>query len=186
MGYNGEAVDAQTPTAPDQIPTLERSSAMAERKSITERLFDKVEPIPFSGCFIWMGWIDNDGYGYMYHSPKRRTVKAHRVAWELAFGSIPEGMGVLHRCDVRSCVNPAHLFLGTHADNMRDMKGKSRAIGTHGTDNFKAKLTELQVRTIISLQHGEESCAEVSRRFGVSHTSVWRIWSGIGWKHIER
>lgn len=79
------------------------------------------------GCWEWSGSLDNFGYGQFSigRSPKRRTIKAHRWSWENSNGPTV-GMCVLHRCDNRKCVNPAHLFLGTRSDNMRDMHAKGR------------------------------------------------------------
>jgi HNH endonuclease len=76
-------------------------------------------------CIEWSGGKNKSGYGRKWH--KGRVLLAHRVAWIETHGPIPDGMCVLHRCDVRSCVNVEHLFLGTQADNMRDMAEKGRA-----------------------------------------------------------
>ncbi len=88
----------------------------------------KYEAIPESGCWLWSGVLDKDGYGHFhtYAQGKRRFTCAHRVAYEIYVAPIPSGMSVLHRCDVRSCVNPAHLFIGTQKDNIADMIRKGR------------------------------------------------------------
>lgn len=78
----------------------------------------------FDDCWIWYGAISPNGYGVVRFG--KTTIGAHRLAWILAHGEVPEGLFVLHRCDVRKCVNPHHLFLGTHQDNMDDMKSKGR------------------------------------------------------------
>jgi hypothetical protein len=77
-------------------------------------------------CTEWKGARQKNGYGRAYDVVSKRTVLAHRLAWEDAHGPIPEGMCVLHRCDNRACVKVAHLFLGTRADNTRDMHDKGR------------------------------------------------------------
>src|SRR4051812_33008579 len=99
-------------------------------RDLALRFADKVAPQE-SGCHHWTGWLMPNGYGQI-HS-KGRTVYAHRVAWELANGLIPEGAFVLHTCDNRRCVNSAHLRLGSFQDNMDDMTDKLRH--AHGVRN---------------------------------------------------
>lgn len=88
-------------------------------------VFDsKIERLPWSGCWIWLGGlVDPKGYGSFKFDGESR---AHRSAWALFHGPIPDGLHVLHRCDVPSCVNPAHLFLGTNNDNIADASAKGR------------------------------------------------------------
>lgn len=81
-------------------------------------------PEPNSGCWLWLGSVSRKGYGKAISGG--RGYQMHRVAWERAHGSIPAGLYVCHKCDVPSCVNVDHLFLGTHTDNMRDMVAKGR------------------------------------------------------------
>ncbi len=89
------------------------------------RLLEKVEQLPWSGCWVWLGGLWNSGYGHLkLHLGKECS--AHRVSYLGHIGSIPKGMCVLHKCDVKTCVNPAHLFLGTKQDNTLDMVKKGR------------------------------------------------------------
>lgn len=81
-------------------------------------------PEPNSGCWLWTGSCNRDGYGRLTHS--HRTVDAHRLSWLAHRGPIPDGLWVLHACDVPSCVNPDHLWLGTNSDNQRDCTTKGR------------------------------------------------------------
>lgn len=97
--------------------------------TLQERFEKKYEPIPEAGCWIWTGSVMKNGYGHFQVGKSRKTHKlapAHRVSYELNIGSIPEGMCVLHKCDVPACVNPYHLFLGTYKDNAMDMAAKGR------------------------------------------------------------
>lgn len=123
--------------------------------------WDKVQKT--SDCWLWTGSVlISDGYG-QYGRGKR----AHRVAWELTYGPIHGDLYVLHRCDVRLCVRPAHLFLGTQADNMADMARKGRA----RTQRITHEEAE-QIREIVGLGVSQR---EVARVLGMHHQTIWRI-----------
>lgn len=102
--------------------------------TLAERIEKLSIPEPNSGCWLWLGQVSSLGYGHIMLSPSRRKTKAHRASWEAFRGPIGE-LQVLHTCDVRCCVNPEHLWLGTRSDNMRDMYAKGR----HRTDSFKCR-----------------------------------------------
>ncbi len=99
-------------------------------QSLEERFWSKVNKTssPY-GCWLWIASLSTTGYGQIYRGRGKGMVFAHRVSWLIHFGDIPEGMSVLHNCpggDNPLCVNPAHLWLGTQADNMHDMWAKGR------------------------------------------------------------
>ena len=98
------------------------------RKWLANDFWDNTEPVPFSGCFIWKRSLGSAGYGQL--TVNKIPMTAHRRAWELTYGPVPKGLQVLHHCDVRCCVNPKHLFLGTQSENMLDAyrKGRLRTI----------------------------------------------------------
>ena len=136
-----------------------------------QKFFDKVIPVTESGCWLWNGAVSNRGYGNF--GIGRKTFLAHRTSFELFSGPIPRPLWVLHRCDVRSCVNPAHLFLATHKENMADMSRKGRS----GKKLTRADAEELR-RLYAS---GAYSHSGLGRLFGVNHRNVGRIVRGEMW-----
>lgn len=137
------------------------------------------------GCWSWNGMRSaSGGYGVMYvHAPKR--VRAHRVSFALHFGRVPAGRLVLHRCDNPSCVNPDHLFLGSHEDNMADMaaKGRARTADRAGARNPRAKLTAADVAIARALFSARlATAASLAERFGISLRQVRAVLRGDSWR----
>ena len=144
-----------------------------------ERFLAKVCPDPASGCWLWQGLVRPDGYGATRFDGKEHG--AHRVAWMLFRSTIAPGMVVCHKCDVRRCVNPEHLFVGSAADNARDMTEKCRS--PRGEKHGSSKLTEEQVGRIKQmLVENRLYMSEIAREFGVSPTTVQAIKTGKTWK----
>ncbi len=131
-------------------------------------------PEPFSGCWLWIKG-QRSGYGQAYKA--NHTIYAHRLSWEIFRGEIPNKAHVLHRCDTPLCVNPDHLFLGTHADNMRDRdaKGKQPA----GERNGRARLNSGQISEIRS---SNQSCRKLAVIYAVSPSHIASIKSRKRWK----
>lgn len=137
---------------------------------------------PVAGCILWTKSLNSDGYGREYLGGKYRT--CHRLAYEKAYGIIPKGMCVLHKCDVRNCVNPEHLFLGTHTDNMRDMCTKGRGVYLKGEAHGMAKLTWAQVNIIrrYYVEVKGVTYAQLARKFGLSIAQIGNIILNLSWK----
>lgn len=138
-----------------------------------------------NGCWIWRG-CSIGRYGYGSLKINRKPVYAHRYSWEIHNGPIPDGLCVCHKCDVAKCVNPDHLFLGTHADNMADRNIKGRAVGglknpMRGIDHPRAKLTEKQV---LSIREDKRTLREIAAEYGVCHSVVNNIKRRKTWRHI--
>lgn len=147
-----------------------------------EKFLAKVCPDSTSGCWLWQGLVCADGYGSALFARAKR--RAHRVAWMLFRGEIAPGLVVCHKCDVRACVNPEHLFLGTPADNVQDMVAKGRIL--RGEENVSAKLTAQQVSRIKTmLAEDRMYVSEIAREFGVSHSTIQAIKTGKTWRHVE-
>ena len=152
-------------------------------KPLADRFESHIERTD-SGCWLWRGALLG-GYGYICGGPNRgrKSMRVHRVSWILYRGEIPEGLCVCHKCDVRSCVNPDHLFLGTNNENMHDAFVKGRF--AHGERAHKAKLTEDAVRYIRSRVKRYGLNVELARKFGVKKDCIWKIRAGWSWKHAS-
>jgi hypothetical protein len=143
-------------------------AAARPRPSLREKFMAKAHPEPNTGCWLWTGALTKGGYGKM--GVDGVTTDAHRLSWELHRGDTG-GHFVLHRCDIRCCVNPDHLFLGTHADNMLDMVAKGR--GTRSRLLTDADI--VGIRQAVAL--GEVS-RRVAERYGISAAYVCKIVKG--------
>ena len=147
-----------------------------------EKFLARVRPDEATGCWLWTAHIADSGYGTMYFSGKQQP--AHRASWILFRGRIPAGKIVCHKCDVRACVNPEHLFLGTHADNAADMKRKGRS--AFGVKSHSCKLDSEAVLKIRALLAEDRLyMTEIARMFGVSDGTVRDIKKGKRWSHIQ-
>lgn len=162
-------------------------------ETYAESFWSRVAAPNESGCRLWKNKPAPSGYA-QFRRDDGKAHFVHRTAWELTNGPIPDGLLVCHRCDVRLCCEPAHLFLGTYAENSRDMVEKARSARgekhgrrtkpertARGARNGGARLTEEQARAVLAAKGSGESQESVGARFGVSQTAVSRIWNGRTW-----
>ena len=132
-------------------------------------------------CWIWEGGLHDSGYGLIQSDvDKTKSLRAHRVSYELFIGDIPDGLVVCHKCDNRRCVNPSHLFVGTRADNNKDKHTKKRH--THGEKQPNSKLT---AQDVIDIRASALSTEELSKHYGVCTNHIRVIKRRLQWTHIK-
>lgn len=134
-------------------------------------------PVTETGCLLWLGFWSEKGYGQLRINGKIK--RAHRESYERSIGPIPKGLCVCHSCDVPACINPSHLWVGTHKKNMEDRSSKGRYAGIW---NGRSVLTEQEVRAIRFTEIG--TIKEIASKYGISKSAVSAIINNISWTHI--
>jgi len=149
--------------------------------NLLEKIFNRCSPEPNSGCWIWLGSTDTHGYAWMAVPGQRRSCGVHHIVCRELGREKPKGMCVLHHCDNPLCVNPDHLYIGTHADNARDRVRRKRDADRRGEKNGQAKLTAGQVRLIRSSTKRQ---VDIAAEFNISQNQISRIKRGVWWRHV--
>lgn len=160
------------------------------RRVLKEELLDKMMentyPEPNTGCWLWAGMTNGSGYGIMKVAslPQFKTPLTHRISYFLHNGEFNYALHVLHICDNPICVNPDHLFLGTHQDNMDDRTRKNRTnrIAPKGSKCGASSLNEDQVREIRSISG--QTQRQIAERYSVNQATIYYILARKTWKHI--
>ncbi len=151
---------------------------------LEERFKRCIGPKNENGCILWNAGGTAAGYGTLHSDDCKKTIYAHRYAWERINGPIPEGLDILHSCDNPGCINPDHLTPGTHAQNMADSVSRDRH--ARGERNGHAKLSDkeiLEIRTLYA--EGKLFQKEIAAKFGIDQGHVSHIVNGQAWKHIK-
>jgi hypothetical protein len=146
--------------------------------AISQRLWRRVDKS--QSCWLWTGSLNQDGYGRISLGARGSGVTStHRLSWELHYGAVPIGKNVCHSCDVRNCVNPAHLFLASQAENVADMYSKGRNNNV-GPLPQRARSARLSPEVVASIRRSSSSVA-TAKRFGISYRHLRQIMTGVRW-----
>lgn len=150
-----------------------------------ERLWSKIDKNGPNGCWIWTSYVNSWGYGATSWSGKK-MVAVHRMLYQREHRvTLTKKQFCLHRCDEPRCVNPAHIWIGNHADNMRDMLNKGRS-GQTGERNIHAVLTEAKVREIRAIRERDGlNYTELAKQYGVYPGTIREICLRLSWKHVQ-
>ena len=159
-------------------------------KTMEERFWDKVNKQTKMDCWEWIGAINSGGYGSF--DTGEEITNAHRVAWEMVYGEIPKhdsyhGMCICHICDNKLCVNPKHLFIGTHEDNMKDMskKGRCKQREQRGENSHFSKLCNEEVLKIRQLySEGNYTMTAIAEIYNVSRPTIGEIVNCKSWNNL--
>lgn len=161
----------------------QRAKFAARIAPLSERIMDRIEHDTNGGCWLWTGaMVHSSGYGTIGHGG--RSHGAHRASYETFVGPIPDGMLVCHKCDVRACVNPDHLFIGDHLANMTDMRRKGRAACQEGSAAPGAILSEADIPPIRRMIARGDGNRVIGERFGVTADVINAIRAGRSWKCV--
>lgn len=152
-------------------------------RPIEIRFWEKVNRRGPNECWPWLACSQKEGYGVISYQGK--TQRAHRIAFMLHHGPIPDGMFVCHACDNPSCVNPAHLWLGRNEENVQDMLDKGRNAVMSGSQSGSAKLSEIDIPLIKLLRAEGLSHRKIAGIYGVRHQTIACVLHGKTWSHVR-
>lgn len=156
------------------------SKTQNNKRHTPESFWQRVNKVGSSACWLWQGSVRPNGYGIVTYQGQQAS--AHRIAYQLTFGPVAHGMDVCHRCDVRLCCNPDHLFVGTRSENIKDAVHKRRLVGRPNRHN--AKLMDADVVRIRFQLKRLVPCSEIAALYGVSRQAISDIKHGRKWGNV--
>lgn len=133
-------------------------------------------------CWIWKGAKNPKGYGKIRDGKKIKL--AHRASYEAFIGKIEDGFCICHKCDITDCVNPNHLWKGTHEDNAKDRKKKGRSSDIKGENHGGSKLKEFEILNVLKLLKDGITQRKIAEMYGVHQATIFRISKNKNWKHV--
>ncbi|MRR49333.1 MAG: hypothetical protein EG825_00200 [Rhodocyclaceae bacterium] len=164
-----------------------KGSDPSSPEHLARRLANGIDEPREVGCWNWTRITNGSGYGML--KVAGRMVYAHRLAYELSHGSVPDGLHVIHSCDNPRCINPAHLSLGTRSQNMKECSERGRARIPkpikRGEDNGASKLQEVDIRSIRRLLSNGDTQQSIADRLGVTQRTISDIKLGKKWGHVK-
>lgn len=147
-----------------------------------KKILDNIEVV--NECWIWKGATNAKGYGNLRDG--HRTKLAHRASYEAFNGNILHGLCVLHTCDNRSCVNPDHLWQGTHEDNAKDRQKKGRSADRQGEKHGRAKLNENEISEILKMLEKGFPQRQIAKLYHVHQSTIYKINVRKNWAHLNK
>jgi hypothetical protein len=153
------------------------------RASLWDRFHDKFTPEALTGCWLWTGAVKEKNYGVIGLGRRGEGIeKAHRVAYRLYKGDIPQGLCILHNCDNPACVNPDHLRLGTLKENSQDCVSRKRNFVPNNRGE-RSKTRKLSLEQVNDIRKKEIPGRAYAKKHGVAPSTVFAIWRDINWKY---
>lgn len=149
-----------------------------------ECFWSKAEMNPNNGCLEWTGRTHRGGYGAFDVSFPKGTWNAHRLAYTLTYGAIPDHLFVCHSCDNRKCINPTHLWLGTNEENIQDRHSKGRSKGGSGK-GFEHNQSKVTLNDVLFIRTAGLTLEQYKEKLGLSISAISKIRSGVNYKEVK-